>query len=755
MAEPRKTLKYFDYQQNSALASDLVPAIYDYCDLIDGTKIVSAWWVAHRKCKDATYIPNGCNKIVQNTDLKIFQCTGYQLCLNKACSKYQISYDKIKIKRTKISVIDTKPCKYCKVKMTAIKCNFISFQYCNQAITNDNDFCVIAGRYGQHQALCAKIILHPRESQLAFYSRSKHKQDNANAEALECRFHDTPNGKQIQLQQLHGNYFKSKQRLLVIEKRDRRTNMVDNGIKNYKAKGFGVFKGETPTVFKGWIVYKEIGHQLNEAVVIMKPEYGDQLCIEFKMKNLQIFQDVCKMKNVLKDKPQLLNRYQPQLHCIDATSNKFTNKQYKIVDVVTWFSNVKKLLPPLYTLCKREKTESYLITFGLLLEPVLFEITQKYDATKVESAAMNKNMEEIVKVYMVRTLFVADLDQSIRNGILLTIELMRNREWFMWKKKGIIRMFYSKSEQQIISMQQNALKWLDDQGLKQNVVPDKIHSMQQFKYLSKGVPEEKKDEWLFDAWNLKLCEDPKIGKEKYKLWLKKWTKEPYWKGKMNIFFKKHIIKLLFPFMDKDTKDEMIKFNAWPDSNGIESNHRDIMCCTQKSVSLYEMALVLKGQMEKQYGKTFDNPLLETKLLPDLREIKFLRVMEQLDKRNSSTCFQGRLDRFNMNVEFTSRNSRGLDYLTAVNQLSSNSKQIPHTPIFPSLINKQKISNVMYHASLHNKNHIYSDIYKLIIFGIEFNDNKKSINLLLSLSQNKINQKDNKLLVEKINNKIVY
>ncbi len=52
-----------------------------------------------------------------------------------------------------------------------------------------------------------------------------------------------------------------------------------------------------------------------------------------------------------------------------------------------------------------------------------------------------------------------------------------------------------------------------------------------------------------------------------------------------------------------------------------------------------MYIILVQIILQQYGKTFNNPLLETKLLPDLREIKFLRVMEQLDKRSSSTCFR--------------------------------------------------------------------------------------------------------------------
>eukprot|EP01084_Bolivina_argentea_P255983 430800_1 len=721
MAEPRKTIKYFDYQTNAALASDLVPAIYDYSGNIN------VWWVAHKKCTDSTYVPIGCNIIVQNRFLKIVQCTGYQLCLNEACTKYKISFHKLKIKRTASTVVNTKACSHCKVKMIAIACNFLAFEYTNPAITKDNNFCVFAGRYGQHQEKCEKIILHPPTSQLAFYKRSKHTQDNANAEALECRFHDTPNGKKVQYQQLPGNYFKDKKRLLVIQKRDNRNNMVNNGVTNYKSKGFGVFKGETPKVLKGWLAYKEIGHPLNEIIVIMKPEYGDQLCIEFKMKNLQIFQDVCMMKNILKEKPQLLDRYTPQIHSIDATNDKFTNKQYKIIDVITWFTIVKKNLASMYTLCKREKTESYLTTFGCLLEPIYFDVSQKYDRDKIELMAQNKNSEEMVKVYMVRTLFVSDLDQSIRNGALLTIQLMRTGEWFKWKRIGIIKMFYSKSENEILRIQQQALQWLDSQGLKQNVVPDKIHSMKQFKYLSKGVPEHKKDEWLFDAYELRNCNDPMAGKEKYKSWLKKWHKEPYWKGKMNMFFRKHIIKLLLPFMDKDTKDELLKFNAWPDSNGVESNHRDIKCCTQKRVSLYEMAIVLKGQMEKQYGKTFDNALLETELLPNLREIKFLRVMKQLDKRTNSTGFQGRLDKYNMNVELKSSNSRGLNYLNDINQLCTNDsdgKRIPNTPIFTSLINKQKICNVIYHGSLHNQNYIYSDIYKLIIFAIEFNNNKK-------------------------------
>ncbi len=86
---------------------------------------------------------------------------------------------------------------------------------------------------------------------------------------MACRFHETPSGKKLQLQQLNGNYFKSKGRLLIIKKSNQRNNMSSNGVKNYNSKGFGVFKGETPKAFKGWLAYKEIRHELNEAIVLM------------------------------------------------------------------------------------------------------------------------------------------------------------------------------------------------------------------------------------------------------------------------------------------------------------------------------------------------------------------------------------------------------------------------------------------------------------------------------------------------------
>ncbi len=63
---------------------------------------------------------------------------------------------------------------------------------------------------------------------------------------------------------------------------------------------------------------------------------------------MQKFRDMANAKQLLQNKPQLLDRYLPQPNAIDTTNNKMTNRIYKIADLVSYFSKIRKSLPSIY-----------------------------------------------------------------------------------------------------------------------------------------------------------------------------------------------------------------------------------------------------------------------------------------------------------------------------------------------------------------------------------------------------------------------
>ena len=168
---------------------------------------------------------------------------------------------------------------------------------------------------------------------------------------------------------------------------------------------------------------------------------------------------------------------------------------------------------------------------------------------------------------------------------------------------------------------------------------------------------------------------------------------------------------------------------------VESNHRDIKNILGKKLPLIETMKLLKGQLDRDYGIYFDNETYDVKEQPNLRSIKFLRAMEQLDNRNKSTFIQGRFDKYNHYKHRAT--ARGLKYINIIDKSTNNHlKKIARVPTFRTSTIGQNIANVIYHGRIKIMilNHKY---LKLVIMAIEYNRNKQQITSLLKLGQDVI------------------
>ncbi len=158
----------------------------------------------------------------------------------------------------------------------------------------------------------------------------------------------------------------------------------------------------------------------------------------------------------------------------------------------------------MHTVSKREKTEVYVCLIGIFIEYVLFD----GHVTTDNMDLINYDIE--LKRWVVGTILVADLALSIRSGLLIVTHLIRIKKWLQWKTEGIIKTFYASTETDLF--QDQALIWLDTQGISKNIIPDKVHSGKIFKYISTALPKDLEYEFTYDGFKLRTCTTKEEGK---------------------------------------------------------------------------------------------------------------------------------------------------------------------------------------------------------------------------------------------------
>lgn len=133
---------------------------------------------------------------------------------------------------------------------------------------------------------------------------------------------------------------------------------------------------------------------------------------------------------------------------------------------------------------------------------------------------------------------------------------------------------------------------------------------------------------------------------------------------------------------------------------------------------------------------------------NLRRIKFLRTMEKMDSRKTSSFIHGRFDKYVYHKHRAI--ARGLQYVNITNKSTNNFvKKIARTPIFKTSTENQMITNIIYHGmNKHNDDH--SVIFKLVILAMEFKKYPQEISTLIQLSQQVIFNHSDNIQTQKIN-----
>eukprot|EP01083_Nonionella_stella_P248846 861101_1 len=285
---------------------------------------------------------------------------------------------------------------------------------------------------------------------------------------------------------------------------------------------------------------------------------------------------------------------------------------------------------------------------------------------------------------------------STKPAILITVYFFINDVWQDVKARGITETFLGITDDESLVMQKQSLDYLHSFHIRSLITKDRIHTTKTFKVLSLCLPQHLRGTFVFEGWALSQSENTTTAIVRLQAFIGKY--QPYQKlnGKMNLFRSKNAIKKTMNWMKQIDPDKILRALAHDDSNDIEHNHEDLNCLfnRNKNTNIYDGIILLKGQLQRNHAMYYSTDYSPSRR-PDLAKIKYMRMLERLDKATCSSYIKGSLHKWRNRLHgFRRKLPKEIDVSLLSKTPSAVGKEIKMR-YFSSICHETRIINVFY------------------------------------------------------------
>eukprot|EP01084_Bolivina_argentea_P239206 402066_1 len=627
-------IKWYDFgNTNNNLLHDLVASLFD----VPPETKSRFWYIASIKNSDSSHDENSMQWVLraqsQGHKFTLSNCTGYCWC-GKCPMKIRRTPQKTRINQTINPFCTNHRNPIRKIKQ---QCYYFKLVIDNESVTKDKDFCRLVVRFGYHALKCETLKMKPKQSAVKWYFRNRHVQDRSGNESISVRYFDHQNMQGFQIKNIDP-CLKDKNKIKNMTHTHKKLVRAQQGVtgKFSSYTDWRFLGGGAPEILKHNVVYYEIDDEKNKMIVLTNKQIVEKLVDEINQKRLEKWYDTDDIQKILAEKIQFLHQQMPLHVCMDCTHNKITHgktKKIQLLDMTTYMEMIRTSLGIIYNITLREDIPAYIAMFGSLIESMLeFDICPP--------------LPTICRAVLVTT----DLDASMAPSILLSINLLFTGKWKSVKEQGIEKWFNKLATDESTTLQSIALQFLRKHGINSPVVRDRIHAMTMGKRICRLLPSNTRGDFVASLFRISQSNTTKIAADRVKKFVLKFDKYPSLNGKMKIFTQKNTLKRCFNWMTHIEPDAILRALQNDDDLDVERNHEDINCVFDRtSPNIYDACVLLKGQLERDFGMYYDNETYVVKEQRDLTHIRYMRTLERLDKATTSSYVKGSMEKYHSNM----------------------------------------------------------------------------------------------------------